>query len=160
MWLLLHILINNFRWGRQGFHWSIMFFLLYESFLKISFVSASLKDLAKCNHLLYDWNFQLQTYWKRVLLPLICLIGISCEASFLSLLSTKKLVNEKAFSSLNGIKVRVFFEKNIEKKHLCRHDKNFYYFWKSNIPVINLTVGSRNRLNFQKIRVCRKIDKR
>ena len=27
---------------------------------------------------------------------------------------------------LNGIKVRVFFGKNIEKKHLCRRDKNYY----------------------------------
>ena len=30
---------------------------------------------------------------------------------------------------LNSIKVWVFFE----KKHLCRHDKNNYYFCKSNI---------------------------
>ena len=26
---------------------------------------------------------------------------------------------------LNSIKVRVFFKKNIEKKHLCHHDKNY-----------------------------------
>ena len=32
--------------------------------------------------------------------------------------------------ALNGIKVRVFFGKSIEKKLLCRHDKNYYYFWK------------------------------
>ena len=37
-----------------------------------------------------------------------------------------------------------FSQKNIEEKHLCRHDKNYYYFCKSNIPVINLIVGSRN----------------
>ena len=43
---------------------------------------------------------------------------------------------------LNGIKVRVIFGKNIEKKHLCHHDKNYYYFCKSNIPVMNLIVGS------------------
>ena len=36
------------------------------------------------------------------------------------------------------------FEKNIEKKHLCRPYKNFYYFCKSNAPVINLIVVSRN----------------
>ena len=35
---------------------------------------------------------------------------------------------------LNCIKVRVSFGKNIEKKHLCCHDQNYYYFWKSNIP--------------------------
>ena len=40
--------------------------------------------------------------------------------------------------------MRVFFEKTIEKKHLYRHYKNYYYFWKSNIPVINLIVDSKN----------------
>ena len=34
-------------------------------------------------------------------------------------------------------------KKDIEKIHLCRHDKS-YYFCKSNIPVINLILGSRN----------------
>ena len=43
---------------------------------------------------------------------------------------------------LTGIKVRVIFGKNIKKKHLCHHDKNYYYFCKSNIPVMNLIVGS------------------
>ena len=47
---------------------------------------------------------------------------------------------------LSSIKVRVFFGKSIEKKHLCRHDKNSYYFCKANIPVINLIVGSRNMI--------------
>ena len=43
---------------------------------------------------------------------------------------------------LNGIKVWVFSEKTL-KKHLFRHNKNYYYFWKSNIPVINLIADSR-----------------
>ena len=43
---------------------------------------------------------------------------------------------------LNGIELQVFFKKNTEKKHLCHHDKNHYYFCKSNIPVMNLIVGS------------------
>ena len=53
---------------------------------------------------------------------------------------------------LTGIKVKVFFEekKNIKKKHLCRHDKNYYYFWKSNIPVTNLIVDSRNMIKVSK----------
>ena len=34
-----------------------------------------------------------------------------------------------------------FFEKNI-KKYWCPHDKNYYYFFKLNIPVINLIGGS------------------
>ena len=44
----------------------------------------------------------------------------------------------------------VFFEKNMEKKPLRRNDKNYYYFCKSNIPVINLIVGSRNMIKVSK----------
>ena len=47
---------------------------------------------------------------------------------------------------LNGIKVRVFFGKNIKKKHLCPHDKNYRCFCKSDIPVINLILGSENMI--------------
>ena len=47
---------------------------------------------------------------------------------------------------LNNFKERVFFE----RKHLCHHDKNYYYFCKSNIPVINLIVGSRNMIKVSK----------
>ena len=53
-------------------------------------------------------------------------------------------------SELSGIKVRVFFGKNIEKKYLCRHDKNYYDFWKSNIAVINLIVDYRNMIKVSK----------
>ena len=55
-----------------------------------------------------------------------------------------------AVLKLNDIKVQVFFGKNIEKKHLYRHYKNYYYFWKSNIPVINLIVDSRNMIKVSK----------
>ena len=51
---------------------------------------------------------------------------------------------------LDGIKVRVFFRKKIEKRHLSHHDKNYCYFFKSNIPVINLIVGSRNMIKISK----------
>ena len=50
----------------------------------------------------------------------------------------------KYIAVLNGIKVQVLYIKNIEKKHFCHHDKICYYFCKSIIGVINLTVGSRN----------------
>ena len=53
-------------------------------------------------------------------------------------------------SNLNGIKVGAFFRKNIEKKHLCRHDKNCYYLWKSNILVINLIIDFRNMIKVSK----------
>ena len=39
-----------------------------------------------------------------------------------------------------------FLEKIFEKKHLCRKDSNYCYFWKSNIPVTNLIADSRNMI--------------
>ena len=51
---------------------------------------------------------------------------------------------------LSDIKVRVFFEKYMEKKHLCHHDRNYCYFCKSNIPAINLIVVSRNMIELSK----------
>ena len=54
------------------------------------------------------------------------------------------------FLHLNDIKVRVFFGKNIEKKLLRHHDKNYCHFCKSNIPVINLIAGSRNMIKLSK----------
>ena len=75
----------------------------------------------------------------------------------LSLYYIKKTLKQKeiAWTSwttilLNGIKVQVFFGKNIEKKHLCHHDKSYYYFWKSNIHVINMIVDSRNMIKLSK----------
>ena len=46
-------------------------------------------------------------------------------------------------------KVASLFRKNTEK-HLSRPNKNYYYFGKSNIPVINLIVGSRNTIKVSK----------
>ena len=55
--------------------------------------------------------------------------------------------------ALSGIKVWVFFGKNIEKKHFCHDDKNYCYFWKSDIPAVNLIVGCRNMIKLQTILV-------
>ena len=55
-------------------------------------------------------------------------------------------LNKDKFAFLNSIKAQVFFGENIEKKHLCRHDKNYYYFWKLNILLISLTVDSTNMI--------------
>ena len=52
----------------------------------------------------------------------------------------------RVYQRLNGDKVLVFFEKNIEEKHFYHHDKNYYYLCKSDIPVINLIIGSRNMI--------------
>ena len=51
---------------------------------------------------------------------------------------------------LNSINVRVFFFNNIEKKHFRRHDKDYYYCCKSDIPVINLIAGSRDMIKLAK----------
>ena len=53
-------------------------------------------------------------------------------------------------STLNSIKLRVFFGENIGQNHLCHLDRNFCYFFKSNIPVINLILGSRNMIKLSK----------
>ena len=55
-------------------------------------------------------------------------------------------LSKKVYIKLNGIKMLVFFEKSIKKKHFCSQDKNYCYFCKSNIPVINLIVGFRNMI--------------
>ena len=71
--------------------------------------------------------------------------------------STLLIIGVRIFQILSSIKVRVFFEKNIGKRPLCCHDKNFYYFYKSNISVVNLVSGSRNmikvseNMSFEKI---------
>ena len=56
------------------------------------------------------------------------------------------------------------FPKNIYKRQLCRHDKNYYYFFcKSNIRVINFIVCSRSiikvskNMSFYKIRLTARI---
>ena len=55
-------------------------------------------------------------------------------------------------SSSNQLTSHVFRDrKKIEKKHLCRHEKNYYYFWKSNIPVFNLILDFRNMLKVPKV---------
>ena len=47
------------------------------------------------------------------------------------------------------MKVRVFFGKKTREKALVL-DKNYYYFWKSNNPVINLIVDSRDMIKVSK----------
>ena len=49
-----------------------------------------------------------------------------------------------------ALRCGIFSEKTLKKKHLCRHDKNYYYFCKSNITVINLIVDSRNMIKVPK----------
>ena len=66
--------------------------------------------------------------------------------------------NRCIWVKLNGIKVRVFSGKIIETNRLCRHDKNYYYFSKSNIPVVNLIVGSRNMIKISKNMSLKKLD--
>ena len=64
--------------------------------------------------------------------------------------TNQKLAQYGVRGILSSIKVRVFFGKRVEKKHLRRHDKNYYYFCKSNIPVINLIADSMIKLSKNK----------
>ena len=49
-----------------------------------------------------------------------------------------------------ALRCRSFSKKKIKKKHLYHHDENYCYFCKSNIPVINSIVGSRNMIKLSK----------
>ena len=60
---------------------------------------------------------------------------------------------------LDSIKVQVFFGKKHEKRHLCRHDQNYYDCWKSNVPAINLIIDSGNMIQVSKSMSLRKLDK-
>ena len=51
-------------------------------------------------------------------------------------------------SVLSSIKIRVFFERYIENKHMCCPDHN--YFCKSKICVINSIADSRNMVKVSK----------
>ena len=51
---------------------------------------------------------------------------------------------------LSSIKVQVFFGKNVAKRHLYNHDRNYCYFCKSNVTVISLVSGSRNMIKLSK----------
>ena len=54
------------------------------------------------------------------------------------------LMNNRLPPPSAALRCGSFLVKNIGKKHLCGHDKNYYYFCKSNIPAINLIRVSRN----------------
>ena len=56
--------------------------------------------------------------------------NIFLDVTFNLLGGTYKLYMKPNDQLFNSIKVRVSFENNIEKKHLCRHGKNYYYFCK------------------------------
>ena len=49
-----------------------------------------------------------------------------------------------------ALRCESFSKKTSKKTHLCRPDKNYYYFCKSNIPAINLIVSSRNMIKVSK----------
>ena len=64
----------------------------------------------------------------------------------------KKLLSSRKLSEVSqttALRCGSFFEKK-QKKHLCRHDKDYYYFCRSNIPVTNFNVDSRNVIKVSK----------
>ena len=66
------------------------------------------------------------------------------------LIATINYTTEAHKTLLKGIKERVFFGRNIEHWYLYCPDKNFYYFWKSNISVINSIAGFRDMIEVLK----------
>ena len=64
-------------------------------------------------------------------------------------MSPFKILTLVSYSS-TALRCEYFSKKNIEKKRSYRHDKNYYFFCKSNIPVIDLIVGSRNMIKLSK----------
>ena len=92
-------------------------------------------------HLLYSVNFD--TSWEKK--DFYMRQPIIFSNNYLQVFATlRRDTPHKTKKILNSINVQVLFVKNIKKKHLCRHDKNYYYFCKSNISLINLIVGSKN----------------
>ena len=59
----------------------------------------------------------------------------------------KKIDVKKSQKNFQGTGL---FRKKYREKHLCSHDNNYYFFWKSNIPVISLIVDSRNMVKVSK----------
>ena len=49
-----------------------------------------------------------------------------------------------------ALRCESFSKKMSKKDHLCHHDKNYCYFSKSYISVINLIVGCRNMIKLYK----------
>ena len=78
------------------------------------------------------------------------MVAWGCTIHKVQGVTLKKVVITFDLLSSTALRCGSFFRKNIEKKHLCHHDKNYYYFCKSNIPVINLIAGSRNMIKVSK----------
>ena len=71
------------------------------------------------------------------------------SGSFFASPSSPSLSVDKMDQYSTALRCMTFREKHL-KKHLCSHDRNYYYFWKSNIPVIDLIVDSRNMIKVSK----------
>ena len=75
------------------------------------------------------------------------LLVILMEKNFWTVL--RKRIAKNELKSSMALKCRSSSNKNMERKHLCCHDKNYCFFCKSNIPRTNLIVGSKNISQFQ-----------
>ena len=85
-------------------------------------------------------------------------LDLNKKKTYILRTTSVRLLQEKNTSNSTGLRCRFFSKKNIRKKHLCRHNKNYYYFCKSNIPLINLIVGSRNMIKISKNISFKKLD--
>ena len=61
-----------------------------------------------------------------------------------------KIKNAIPWTYSTALRCGSFSEKISKKRHLRHHDQNYFYFCKSNIPLINLIVDSRNMVKLSK----------
>ena len=137
------------------------FFIFLFSYPIISFPLGNKHWLSYCCCCIHYFGWKDETVISNVSFSAHCLSGVSfffieSDCWFTDILRRQQSFTNVLFALnfcqfiLNGIKVGVFFEKNIEKKQFCHHDQNYCYFRKWSIPVINLIVGSKNMIKISK----------
>ena len=112
---------------------------------KLCYVFVSAKAMYQMKKVQSSFQKFYNFFFGQFIIPFIENVSLT-SVSLLPFLSA----SSSPFRTFPTIFWRVFFAKNIEKKRLCRHDKNYYYSWKSDIPVINLIVDSTNMIKVSK----------
>ena len=98
------------------------------------------------------FSFSSERFWYLSWVSFWDFLGFffsNIQLAFLSI--NKKSYIIKVFNYFStALRCGSFSEKNIEKKHLRCHDKNYCYLCNSSISVIDLIVGSRNMIKIYK----------
>ena len=126
------LIIDNMPFSCCKF-WRFIIIITQYVYNLLSFQFYTWSKSNNCSSIL--WKFKSCFFWLFNYKKIFC--------SSISLKSSNKI----NFST--ALTCGYFLEKNW-KKHSCRHDKNYYYVWKSNIHVINFIVDSRNMIKASK----------